>query len=85
MRDKPEMDDVVELSDGGVPDLGPCEAVLALNLRAKVPQKDDGGLVGTKEKGSNEEVGGREGGGVAAGGESEPLVGGKGDSMGATH
>lgn len=64
--DAPEVNDVVELSDGGVPDLGTCEAVLALDLRAKVAQEDDGGLIGAEEEGANEEVGGPKGGGVAA-------------------
>lgn len=63
----PEMDNVVELSDGGVPDLGTGESVLSLNLRTEVPEHDDGGLVRAKEKRANEEVGGRERGRVAVG------------------
>lgn len=61
------MYDVVELCDGRMPDFGPGESVLALDLGTKVSEEDDGGLVGAKEEGANEEVGCREGSGVTVG------------------
>jgi hypothetical protein len=65
------VNDVVELSYSGVPDLGAGESVLSLDLRTEMAEHDDGGLVRTKEERANEEVGSREGGRVAVETEKE--------------
>lgn len=59
------MDDIIKLSHGGVPDFGTGESVLSLDLRTKVAEHDDGGLIRAKEERTDEEIGGRERGGVA--------------------
>lgn len=67
----PQMHNIVELSDSSVPNLGSCESVLSLNLRAEVAQEDDSGLIRSQEKRSDEKVGRGEGSRVAEGHRSD--------------
>ena len=59
------MNNIIELSDGSVPNFGSSKAMLSLNLRREVTEHDDRGLIRTKEERANEQVGGSESSGVA--------------------
>ena len=51
------MDNVVELGDSTVPNLGSRKPTFSLDLRREVTEKNDCRLIRSKEKGSNEKVG----------------------------
>lgn len=47
---------IVELGDDVVEELGSDESVLSLELRSKVTERDNGGLIRSDEDGSDEEL-----------------------------
>ena len=49
LEDKPDMRDIVELGDDCVEEFWTSKAVLGLDLRRKVAQDDDSGLVWANE------------------------------------
>lgn len=55
------MNDVVELGNSTVPDFGSCESSFSLDLRRKVTEQNNGGLIGSEEQRSDEKIRRRKG------------------------